>query len=171
MNKHQLSQKTTVFVVRIDVTVNVPASSGWLLVGQRAPVQIPPGAHFLLQHLDGTLSRCSASYLIEKLLLLFLFNTGTPKNFCLEHVLPYQCGTQFGSHEWKVDPIWFTSVFKKTSTQINLIFGRKVVWIRRNLMQLSDSKSVHPSATKGKWNNTMGNDCLTHDVSCPWSTE
>ena len=36
--------------------------------------------------------------------------------------IPYQCGTQFGSHEWKVDPIWFTSI-KETSAEINLIFG------------------------------------------------
>ena len=28
----------------------------------------------------------------------------------------YQCGTQFGSHEWKVDPIWFTSIFKNFYT-------------------------------------------------------
>ena len=83
----------------------------------------------------------------------------------------YQCGTQFGSHEWKVDPIWFTSIFKKTSTQINLIFGRKVVWICRNLMQLSDSKSVHPNTGKRKSKNTMGNDCPTHDVSGPSSKE
>ena len=38
-------------------------------------------------------------------------------------------------------------------------------------MQLSDSKSVHPSARKCKWNNTMGNDCLEHDVNSPSSTK
>ena len=84
--------------------------------------------------------------------------------------MSYQCGTQFGSHEWKVDPIWFTSIFKKTFTKINLIFGRKVVWVCRNLLQLLDFKSVHPSARKGKRNNTMGNDCLEHDVNSPSST-
>ena len=34
-------------------------------------------------------------------------------------------------------------------------------------MQLSDSKSVYPNVGKRKSKNTMGNDCLEHDVIAP----
>ena len=39
-----------------------------------------------------------------------LYLSGSRTANDMELLKAYQCGTQFGSHEWKVDPIWFTLI-------------------------------------------------------------
>ena len=47
LEKQQTAIKMTSFVVRTDITLNVPASSVWLLVCMGAWVRIPLSAHFV----------------------------------------------------------------------------------------------------------------------------